>query len=59
MTISVADDGRGFDSHEAKGGGHYGLTSMLERAKSVGGALTLVTAPGQGTEVTAVLPIAS
>ena len=59
VTISVADDGRGFDSHEAKGGGHYGLTSMLERAKSVGGALTLVTAPGQGTEVTAVLPIAS
>ena len=38
---------------------HYGITSMQERARSVGGALTLVSAPGHGTEVTAVLPIAS
>ncbi|MFN7913990.1 MAG: two-component regulator propeller domain-containing protein [Vicinamibacterales bacterium] len=59
LTLTVADDGRGFDAGQAREVGHYGLTSMQERARSVGGALTLVTAPGRGTEVTAVLPIAS
>jgi signal transduction histidine kinase len=59
VTLKVADDGRGFDSREAGGGGHFGIRSMHERAKSVGGALTLVTSPGEGTEVTAVLPVAS
>lgn len=59
LTLVVADDGRGFDAGGAREAGHYGLTSMQERARSVGGALTLVTAPGRGTEVTAVLPVAS
>lgn len=59
LTLIVADDGTGFDAGQTREAGHYGLTSMQERARSVGGALTLMTAPGRGTEVTAVLPIAS
>lgn len=59
VTLKVADDGRGFDSGEARGACHFGITSMHDRARSVGGALTLVTSPGRGTEITAVLPVAS
>lgn len=59
VTITVADDGSGFDAQFAKGGGHVGIRSMQERARSVGGALTLTTSPGRGTAVTAVLPVAS
>jgi signal transduction histidine kinase/ligand-binding sensor domain-containing protein len=59
LTLKVVDDGRGFDPCEKGDHGHYGIISMQERAKSVGGTLTLVAAPGRGTEITAVLPIAS
>jgi signal transduction histidine kinase len=59
VTLKVADDGRGFDSGEAKGACHFGIASMYDRARSVGGALTLVTSPGRGTEITAVFPVAS
>lgn len=56
VTLIVADDGRGFVQDEARGACHFGIVSMQERANSVGGALRLVTSPGHGTEVTAVLP---
>ena len=56
VTLIVADDGRGFVQEEARGACHFGIASMQERASSVGGALRLVTSPGHGTEVTAVLP---
>jgi signal transduction histidine kinase len=50
LRISVADDGRGFDP-ETPRPGRYGLAGMYERAARVGAELTLVTAPGEGTEV--------
>ena len=59
LKLKIADDGRGFKSDDVRSPAHYGINSMHERAKSVGGALTLVSAPGRGTEVTAVLPLAS
>jgi len=59
VTLKVVDDGRGFDSRQVRPAGHLGIVSMQERARSVGGALTLVSTPGLGTEVTAVLPVAS
>jgi signal transduction histidine kinase len=46
--LEIADDGRGFDP--GKDGG-FGLTSMRERAESVGGTFELDTAPGGGTTV--------
>ncbi len=52
VTLRVVDDGRGFDPEaRAVRSRRLGLTSMHERAASLGGALTIVSAPGQGTTV--------
>jgi signal transduction histidine kinase len=50
--LRVADDGRGFDPDaRLLRARRLGLTSMHERAASLGGALTITSAPGQGTTV--------
>jgi len=52
VTLRVVDDGRGFDP-DARGvrSRRLGLTSMHERAASLGGTLTITSAPGRGTTV--------
>jgi signal transduction histidine kinase len=45
--IGLRDDGSGFDA--TKTGDGQGLRNMRERATSIGGALTLSSAPGAGT----------
>lgn len=55
LRLVVADDGAGFESTVPRPG-HFGLVGMRERAARVGAALTLVTAPGEGTEVVVVWP---
>ncbi|NJN17236.1 MAG: PAS domain S-box protein [Oscillochloris sp.] len=50
--LVVRDDGRGFVP-EAVGGDHFGLTIMRERLESVGGSVTLTSAPGAGTTLSA------
>ncbi len=56
LTINVRDRGRGFDDGSRKTGG--GLDhSLLERMRAVGGSATVVSAPGQGTEVTITMDI--
>ena len=57
LEFSVVDDGRGFDPAYAKGSkdGHFGLLGMNERAKAFGGAVTIVSSPENGTEVSVVL----
>jgi signal transduction histidine kinase len=55
--LEIRDDGSGFDT----GGdftGHFGLTSMRERAGRLGGTLGVESAPGQGTVVRVRLPLA-
>ncbi|HXN05014.1 MAG TPA: sensor histidine kinase [Candidatus Acidoferrum sp.] len=55
LVLRVRDDGRGF--HASKSfPGHLGLSSMRERAASVGGVVAISSAPGQGTEVTFRVP---
>jgi PAS domain S-box-containing protein len=56
FTITVADDGQGFDVHKGYCG-HHGLDSMRERIGSLGGELTLESRPGLGTVVRATVPI--
>jgi signal transduction histidine kinase len=51
VTLSIRDNGQGFDP-ERVGSGHYGLIMMHERAKAVGAALSIISRPGQGTEIT-------
>lgn len=62
LRILVADEGRGFDSNAVFLGdqlsSRYGLFSIRERMVVMGGALTLHSAPGQGTRVTIAIPYA-
>ncbi len=55
VTLTVSDDGRGFDVAERAGKG-YGLTGMHERVAALGGSLSIDSRPGHGTEVSATLP---
>jgi signal transduction histidine kinase len=58
LTLSIADDGCGFDAEEAaRIEGHFGLKSMRERAESIGARFELVTAPGAGSRITVELPL--
>jgi two-component system, NarL family, sensor kinase len=61
LVVCCLDDGRGMAPgrrSEALGQGHLGLAAVNERVVAVGGRLDLRTAPGQGTQVRAVLPVA-
>lgn len=53
--LQVQDNGGGFDAQ--RNGRGFGLTTMRERAESLGGNWTIVTAPGQGTRVEIRLPV--
>jgi signal transduction histidine kinase len=55
LVLRVRDDGHGFDAADSFPG-HLGLHSMRERAASVGGVIEIISAPGQGTEVTIRVP---
>jgi signal transduction histidine kinase len=61
-TIQVSDNGQGFDVNSVLKGyenrGSLGLLNMRERAATIGGALTIHSAPGQGTRVTLHIPCA-
>lgn len=55
--IVIHDDGDGFDFEVARRTGRgLGLRGMLERTAAVGGRLDIVSAPGEGTRLTAELP---
>ncbi len=55
LTLSVDDDGVGFDPAAAAGLGS-GLRNLQTRADSIGAVLQLRSAPGRGTYVECVLP---
>ncbi|HUP03677.1 MAG TPA: ATP-binding protein [Bryobacteraceae bacterium] len=54
LTITVRDDGRGFQ-HPRAGG--LGLKGMRERVEGLGGSLNVTSALGEGTSVEARLPL--
>ncbi|WEH36615.1 sensor histidine kinase [Streptomyces sp. AM 4-1-1] len=70
VSLDVVDDGRGF-APEARPGprtapgardagtdpGGFGLPAMRSRARSLGGTLSVESAPGQGTAVALTLPL--
>jgi signal transduction histidine kinase len=55
--MRVADRGQGFDTASAESKGGLGLISMRERLRLVGGAMSVVTSPGQGTSVEVMVPM--
>lgn len=58
ISITVADDGRGFDPANVRQdvGQHFGLNIMQARAARIDGQVTVESAPGQGTRVTLTFP---
>jgi signal transduction histidine kinase len=58
LTISIADDGCGFDTNTPRPAEHYGLTIMQERAEEIQGLLSISSNPSEGTELTLQLPVA-
>ncbi len=58
IVLVVTDDGGGFDPHVRAIRAHrLGLTSMQARAARHGGTTRVTSAPGQGTTVTAEIPL--
>ena len=64
LRVDIVDDGRGFDTAswwaEAPGSpreGGYGLRATRARLREVGGGLSIESAPGEGTAVSAWIPL--
>lgn len=57
VVMSISDDGIGFNHHSALKEGALGLLGMQERAQLAGGKLTISSSPGNGTNITAILPL--
>jgi signal transduction histidine kinase len=55
--LSVSDDGVGFELAGVDVAEHFGLQLMRERVEGLGGRLTITSAPGQGTSVSALVPL--
>jgi signal transduction histidine kinase len=61
LVVSVRDDGLGFNPEVSTRGEFpkFGLTTMRERAASIRGSLDIESAPGAGTTVRFVMPLAA
>jgi len=58
LTLTVRDNGRGITKPELASVESIGLLGMTERARMLGGRVTIVGAPGRGTTVTVTVPVA-
>jgi PAS domain S-box-containing protein len=56
VTLQVHDDGQGIPAREISSLHSLGLLGMQERAKQLGGAFDIQSAPGEGTIVTVSIP---
>jgi signal transduction histidine kinase len=60
-SVRIADDGVGFDARRRRAprpdGAGFGLAAMRTRLHELGGTLTLETAPGHGTTLSARIPL--
>ena len=57
LTLTIADDGRGFDSAGPQGLSGLGLISMGERARLADGNFSLFSKPGAGTTSRVTVPL--
>lgn len=55
LLLNICDDGRGIQQQETSGG--YGLRNMRDRARLLGGELTIKSEPGQGTQIEISVPL--
>lgn len=56
LLIEVRDWGKGFDPHVSQEG-HFGVTSIRDRARLLGGRAEIESRPGQGTTVRVTIPL--
>ena len=60
LQLLIVDDGRGFDVDaafaKASGGHSTGLASMRERVRLFGGRFTIISRPGEGMQLRALIP---
>lgn len=56
---TLADDGVGFEPKSVTGRNGYGLITMEERIKKLGGTLTINSSPGHGTRISFSAPLKS
>jgi two-component system sensor histidine kinase UhpB len=58
VQIMITDDGRGFDAaSRVERDTGLGLVSMSERARLIGGTVSIVSRPNRGTQVEATIPM--
>ena len=57
LVLTIEDNGVGFNSSQMKGRGGLGLVSMEERARLVGGSLSVKSNPIDGTQVKITIPM--
>jgi signal transduction histidine kinase len=55
--LSIVDDGIGFDPDTKDDVGGLGLVGMKERIEKLGGELTILSTPGEGTQVKACIDL--
>ena len=57
ITLTVRDDGKGFDMKGSDKGKTLGLLGMKERALMIGGKLEIHSSPGKGTTIVIKVPL--
>jgi len=59
LVVQVSDDGQGFDPHQAEEGDalRFGISTMRERAASIGAELAIASVPGRGTRLSVHIPL--
>jgi PAS domain S-box-containing protein len=57
VRLDVKDDGRGFDTEAAAKKKTFGLLGIRERVIMLHGNLSIISAPGEGTQVSVSIPI--
>jgi signal transduction histidine kinase len=65
VTLTVADDGRGFDAspplqmmlYSLARRDHFGLVNLVERVQAIGGQVSIQSSTGQGTQLRVEAPI--
>jgi signal transduction histidine kinase len=51
ISISIIDNGTGFDARQVSGNQHFGLEIMRERISGIGGNVEITSSPNRGTTV--------
>ena len=57
LKLTITDQGLGFDINQTKRTAGLGLVSMHERMRLLHGTIVVSSKPGQGTQVTAIVPL--